>query len=297
MKKIKFHQVDAFTEKLFGGNPAGVVLNADLLTDDEMQKVAREINLSETAFVLKSDNYDFKIRYFTPQKEVKFCGHATVGTLHSHALEQIFGIEKGKITNFKVETGAGIIEMAVNYTHGIKIEFDAPEIKLKKSQYSHQQIAKILGIAPEAIDHTKPICREETNNFIYMTIKSLNELGKINYDFEKAKEFAEKETIVVFCLLTNETFSDSNKVHSRVFGPAIGLVEDPVTGATQGALAAYLDEYEIEDTVGKIIGSEQGNFVDRPGSLEIKLQKDDGFYKARIFATAKHVFSTVIDIE
>lgn len=95
MKIIDLHQVDAFTDKLFGGNPAGVVTNADGLTEEEMQKIAREMNLSETAFVLKptQDGADVRLCFYTPPGDrIKFCGHATIGTLFQLAQLNLYGL-------------------------------------------------------------------------------------------------------------------------------------------------------------------------------------------------------------
>src|ERR1041385_4985743 len=100
MKKITIHQTDAFTDSIFGGNPAGVVLDANYLTDEEMKNIAREMNLSESAFVLKptQKTADIKIRYFTCGKEeIKFCGHATIATLYEIGRTGAFGTEKNGV--------------------------------------------------------------------------------------------------------------------------------------------------------------------------------------------------------
>jgi PhzF family phenazine biosynthesis protein len=90
MKEVIVHQIDSFTKEKFKGNPAGVVLNAEHLTADEMQLIARELNNSETAFVFRpeqNENFDYHVRYFTPTTEVPICGHATIGALYAKAIE------------------------------------------------------------------------------------------------------------------------------------------------------------------------------------------------------------------
>ncbi len=296
MRVVPIAQVDAFTTSLFGGNPAGVVLDASHLSEIEMQQIAQEFNLSETAFVLPSKSHNFKLRYFTPTKEVKFCGHATVGALHALAKTHRYNMQPQGEYHFKVETGAGVIPMTVNYksTNEIQILFDSPKIDLVATSYSHQDIAAALGIGINILDQTKPIMREKTNDFIFLTVKNLNSLGKVQYDHETAKKFAEKEQVIVFCLLTPETFNSQNRVHVRVFGPAIGLKEDPVTGAIQGGLAAYLLENQLVPSNTSLIGSEQGNFVNRPGQLKVVVKKQGKHYQAIIHATAVSVFESQI---
>jgi PhzF family phenazine biosynthesis protein len=297
--KIDFTQVDVFTTELFGGNPAGIVLDARKLTPSLMQKIAREINLSETAFLLPSKKADFKLRYFTPTKEVKFCGHATVGTLHALAYTGKFGMKPGKKYYFKVETSAGIIPMSANFIHAdnIAISFNAPTIKLKKANFNHKKLSQALGIPENVFNKDLPIMIEETNSFIYATVENLRTLGNVNYDYDSAEKFSKEHNIVVFCLLTNQTKDKKNDVHSRVFGPLIGLVEDPVTGATQGALGAYLLQNKILPESTSTINSEQGHFVGRPGNLQIKISKNDkGKYQAKIHARAVSVFETTIKI-
>ena len=114
MRAFKLLQVDTFTNKLFSGNPAAVVFNAESLSDEEMKKITREMNLSETAFILPSKLGDFRLRYFTPAgNEIKFCGHATVGALHAIACENEFGITEIGTFPLKVETGVGLMDMFV----------------------------------------------------------------------------------------------------------------------------------------------------------------------------------------
>src|SRR5258708_39190645 len=116
MRKIEIHQVDAFTDKIFGGNPAAVVFAADVLTEEEMKNIAREMNLSETAFVLrpKKKKASIKLRFFTSEKaEIKFCGHTTIATLYALAKEERFGMNKEGTFTLQVETNAGVLSMTV----------------------------------------------------------------------------------------------------------------------------------------------------------------------------------------
>src|SRR5690606_33769632 len=113
MRKYRIKQVDAFTDRVFGGNPAGVVPEAEGLSEDEMQNIASEMNLSETAFILPSDKADFAIRWFTPKTEVPFCGHATVASLHVLAEEGNLGMDRNGVFSLQIETLIGILAVDV----------------------------------------------------------------------------------------------------------------------------------------------------------------------------------------
>ena len=155
LQKVGVHQVDAFTSQRFGGNPAGVCLDAEALDDATMRKIARELNLSETSFVLPSRMGHFRMRYFTPNgHEVGFCGHSTVGALYMIAKEHRFGIEKVGKYAFDVETLYGLLKMEVEIDdqeeiRELKLTLN---IKLKRTQITHADVAKAAGFAKERLD-------------------------------------------------------------------------------------------------------------------------------------------------
>lgn len=305
MEKIRVNQVDAFTTELFGGNPAAVVLDGSGLDESTMRKIAREMNLSETAFILPSEKGDFRLRYFTPPgDEIKFCGHATIGALHEISVEKMFGISSPKEYLFKVETDVGVLDMKVDYKgeSDIKIKFSSPKIDLIESKYSHKEIADALGIELDKLDQTRPVMLEKTNNYLYLTVKSLKDLESLKVDFASAKKFAKKDEVIVYCLMVGETLNEENNIHTRGFAPLVGVNEDPVTGSMQGGLAAYahmnglLKERDSKVTDDDWeVRVEQGHFIGRPGYLTTILKyKED--YEAEINASAVHVFSTEINL-
>lgn len=164
-KKVHVHQVDAFTNTKFEGNPAGVVLDADDLDEATMRKIARELNLSETAFVLSSNKAAFQMRYFTPTgHEIAFCGHPTVGALFMIAKEKRFGIEQEGHYPFKVETLCGILNMEAKIENHdeIKVAYEAPKINLKESSLSHFAVSKAAGFDENLVNPVFPIMYEET---------------------------------------------------------------------------------------------------------------------------------------
>lgn len=295
MRTYKIHHIDSFTNTQFGGNPTVTVLDADTLHLNEMQKIAREMNLSETGFVLASEKADFRLRFFTPPgDEIKFCGHATVGALCTIAREGLFGCTRPK-NNFKIETNAGIINCEIDLSNPKQPHFifDAPKIELVPSHYSVEEVIAGLGIGKEFIDDSKPVMLEKTNNYLYLTARNLDALGKITPNFQKAVEFARKDRNVIFCLLTNEAFSSDNHIHARGFAPLVGVPEDPFTGSMQGGLAAYAIAQGIVKSSQKWIGVEQGHFMERPGSVKLEVTELDPIH-VRLYAEAVRVFASEI---
>ena len=180
-KKIKVHQVDAFTSEKFGGNPAGVVLDASNLDETSMRKIARELNLSETAFVLPSKKATFQMRYFTPTGHaIAFCGHSTVGALYMIAKEKRFGIDKAGLYPFDVETPCGILKMEAKIDNNdeIQVAYESPTIKLVQTKISPFDIAKAGGFDEHLINTSFPVMYEETNKDLFVVIKSLKAFKK-----------------------------------------------------------------------------------------------------------------------
>lgn len=298
MKAIRIHQVDAFTDVLFGGNPTAVVLDADHLNDQDMRNLAREMNLSESTFVLKSDEADFRLRYFTPPgDEIKFCGHATVGALATISRLGLYGAAPGQQKQLSFQTNAGVLNADLIYPDVVDpiIIFDATHVDLVEAHYELESVRAALDIPREYIDWSRPLMLEKTNNYVYFTINNLSQLEKINLDVRGAIDFAKEDRIVVFCALTTETVDKGNHVHARGYAPLVGVPEDPFTGSMQGGLAGYLVANDMVSTELSFIGSEQGHFIGRPGHVKIELIRGEQF-KARLHARAVHVFSTEMNL-
>ncbi len=297
MKKVLLHQTDAFTTKLFGGNPAGVVTDANGLTDETMKNIAREMNLSETAFVLKPTKKaaDVKLRYFTSGKaEVKFCGHATIAALYEIARNGLFGTEKSGIYSFFIETNAGVLEMdIIKKSHeDISVQFTAPQVSLETYKSQYKTCAKRFGISERVMDTRYPVMIDTNLHYLYIVIKSLQDLGSLAFDFQLIKENFKDEGVVVFCLLTPETFEKGNTVHARGLAPLVGVPEDPFTGSMQAGLATYATKNGIvAENTAKIL-TEQGHFIGRPGYATIEKKED----RYTVTGNAVHVFSTELTL-
>lgn len=298
-KKVRIHQVDAFTNERFRGNPAGVVLDAEGLDESTMRKIARELNLSETAFVLPSEKGMFQMRYFTPTgHEVNFCGHSTVGALYMIAKERRFGVDKPGHYQFDVETSCGVLKMEAELQEEeeIKVAYESPTIHLRHSKISHKEVAQAAGFAEGLIDSSFPVMYEETNQDLFVVIRSLKDLKKIECDSKSLAQFSKQHGIVALCLLCPQAIDSKNQFHMRCFAPLVGIPEDPFTGSVLGGLTAYVDTHALLPTGTSTFRVEQGHFIDRPGVVKVEFSRKLKTYQVKVFAQAVHCFSTEINL-
>ena len=245
--KIAIKQVDAFTTKPFGGNPAGVVTGADELTEEQMKKIAKEMNLSETAYVLTPSlpGADLRIRWFTPSSEVKLCGHGTIASFYALAEEGKFGMTEPGKYSFKLETKSGIlpVEVVKESDKAIKVLFTLPVPVFEKFDVNLEKMSKILGTQRTSIRTDIPVMRD--NFQLAIPLISLKTLFELKPDFNLMIEYSKKTGIQAFTPLSTETVEKESLVHTRCFVPIHGVNEDPVTGSSQGPLSVYLSEVGI----------------------------------------------------
>lgn len=296
MRTIELHQLDAFTNELFGGNPTGVVSNADELTEQDMQHIAREMNVSETAFVLDSTqtDADFRLRFFTPAgAEIDFCGHATIGALAQLARLGRYSLDKDSHTTH-VQTNAGTLPMAATSKNGTpEITFTAPGINMEAYELQSNALAQKLGIPPELIDDQAITLIDRNLRYVYIPTVSLEKLGGQVFDFSRIKQQFADEKIVVFCLYSNETISQESDLHARGLAPLVGVDEDPFTGSMQAGLVQAAKKNSYIPQGQEIIRSEQGHFIGRPGAAVIHHSKTGDI---TVSAQAVSVFSTTLEL-
>lgn len=262
---MQVYTLQAFAKNSKGGNPAGVVLVADNLTDGEMQQIATVIGLSETAFVSRSKVADYRVRFFTPKKEVDFCGHATIATFY---LMRFINILKRGI--YTQETNAGVLKIEVD-THSIVMAQPTPsfyEIVDKKS------IAKSLNILESDIVDELPVQVVSTGlKDIIIPVKSLEILQRIAPSFDKVKRISEKYNAVGYHVFTMETLKKGSAAHCRNFAPLLGINEEAATGSASGALGAYMLEHGVVQAPVKL-KLEQGYIMHNPSEIVVDLKKD-----------------------
>lgn len=215
--RIQLFQADAFTDSIFGGNPAAVCPLKEWISDELMQKIAGENNLSETAFFVKEGDV-FGLRWFTPESEVDLCGHATLAT--AHILFKELGYEKEQI-NFETESGRLIVKK-----EGDRLVMDFPSNEMPQVE-APPILFQALGI--------KPISNTYKTDDYMVVLDSEKELLRLNPDFRMLREVNARGVIVT---------APGNEVDfvSRFFAPQVGIDEDPVTGSAHTKLTPYWSE-------------------------------------------------------
>jgi PhzF family phenazine biosynthesis protein len=272
--KIKAKIVNAFTDSSEGGNPAGVVLNSPELNDKQMTYITKQLKVSETAFVFPSRKADFKVRFFSPNIEVDLCGHATIATFFTMALEEIFDKKLNMILT--QETKAGLLPVSIEFfddgsVNRVMMSQDKPI--LKDIHLDISEISDSLNLSKGNINESLPIQAVSTGLFtLPICIKSYQVLKSIKPDFDNIREICEKYNFGSYHLFTFETLEARSVYHARNFAPVYGINEDPVTGTANGAVCSYLLLNKIIHE--NILICEQGDIIGRPGRVFVEIVKN-----------------------
>lgn len=300
MKKFIVYQIDSFTKDLFKGNPAGVVVNADGLSVDQMQFIARELNNSETSFLFSpdGDDCDGVIRYFTPKAEVPTCGHATIAAMYAKAIE-----ENLSSSVYRMRTKIGVLPFELIKTNNdYKVIMTQGKIEFEDSLKGEfkEKVLKGLDLNEKDLDDRCPVQVVSTGHSkVMIGIKSRDKLNKLS---PKLTELSELSKIIKCNGYFVFTFdSDSNEIltYGRMFAPAIGIIEDPVTGNANGPLGAYLVHHRIVDTSKEefCFKSRQGEAINRLGTVEVKVKIENGKpVLVQVAGEAVIVFKTELEI-
>ena len=273
--KYTFYQVDVFTSSPLGGNPLAVFPEAEGLDGATMQKIAREMNLSETTFVLPHGNLpvDYTVRIFTPEKELPFAGHPTLGT--AHILREI-GKVSGGDHPVKLAMEAGIITVDLGDKENL-LYMAQPLPEFQPPLDYAEKIAELIDLPASAIDSNYyPIQIVSTGlPVLFVPIISLEALRQIDLDTTRAKQVLASLGTDMIYTFTLQTVHSSATVHSRAFAPALGIIEDPATGSAAGALGAYLCKNNlVSKQERKNIFIEQGYEIGRPASLYVDIESE-----------------------
>jgi len=271
--KINVKKVNAFTESPEGGNPAGVVLDSPDLTDEQMKHVSKVLSVSETAFVLPSKKADYKIRFFSPDVEVDLCGHATIATFFTMALDGVFPPYIKTVVN--QETKSGVLPVVIYFSDETvdRVMMIQATPRCKDICLDISILADSLNISVDEIDNSLPKQIVSTGLFtLPLCVKSLDILKIINPDFEKIKKLCNRFGVGSFHLFTFETIESDSIYHARNFAPVYGINEDPVTGTANGAVCSYLIKNKIVKDRNLIC--EQGDIMGRPGRVFVEIDRD-----------------------
>jgi trans-2,3-dihydro-3-hydroxyanthranilate isomerase len=286
MKQYRFIQVDVFTDKPFGGNPLAVFPDAEGLTTDEMQCLAREMNLSETTFVLppQARDADFKVRIFTPATELPFAGHPVVGT--HWVMAHLGRVQLSEpVTRVHFELGVGVLPADLHVASGKvqRVVMTQARPTFHAVLEDVTDLATGLGLPPEAITKTGLPVQVVSTGLPQMMVpvRSLVEVRRLSIArldmaaLTRACDAVGSQHVLVF---TFETEQAGSTVHVRMFAPADGVPEDPATGSANGALAAYLVHHKAVPLTAPTvyITSEQGIELSRPSTLYLEADIEGG---------------------
>jgi PhzF family phenazine biosynthesis protein len=300
MKNRIVYQIDSFTKEQFKGNPAGVVVNADGLTDFQMQQIASELNNSETAFLFSPDDSDCDgvIRYFTPKTEVPTCGHATIAAMYARALE-----DNLDSCILQIKTKIGVLPFEISKKNGdyqVTMTQGKFELSNPLDDKITYRLLTALGVSQADLLEKCPIQIASTGHSkVMIGIKGRTRLNDLNPNFNDLAGLSKVIGCNGYFVFTFDTDDQGIMTCGRMFAPAIGVNEDPVTGNANGPLGGYLIQNKIVDHNGTLFefNGKQGEKMGRPGIVHVHVKiENDKPALIQIKGDAVVVFKTEIEI-
>jgi len=275
MKNQPFYIVDVFAERRYTGNQLAVFRNAESLPDYEMQQLAREMKYSETTFILSDEMREggYDVRIFTPETELPFAGHPTLGT--SYIIQQ--EIVKERIDKIMLNLKIGKIPVTLNYVE------ERPELLWMKQiqpifgeTFSPDLISKVLRLDKTDINTHFPIQEVSTGvPCIIVPLKTLDAVKRASIDRNRYYELVNKLTVKTLLIFSTETYGKENDLNVRFFADYYGVPEDPATGSGNGCLAGYLVKHNFFGRDQINFRVEQGYEINRPSLLFLLASKKE----------------------
>jgi trans-2,3-dihydro-3-hydroxyanthranilate isomerase len=272
MEQRKFYILDVFTGQKYAGNQLAVFRNTSGIQAGEMQQIAREINFSETTFILSEEpnNGGYDVRIFTPKEEVPFAGHPTLGTAFLIRSELLGGKAETVTLNLKVG------QIPVTFARDGSGEMKQKE-PIFGARHDRRILAEVLGLDIAEIDSHLPIQEVSTGlSFFIVPLGSLNALKKAKVDLEKYYHLIAHTQAKGILVFTREPREPGEDMAVRVFVDYFGVPEDPATGSANGCLAGYLAEHQVLGSGDVDVTVGQGHEVGRPSRIHLRAQKHAG---------------------
>ncbi len=285
MDRARYLLVDVFTDRPFGGNQLAVFVEGDRVPEALMQPIAREMNLSETTFVLppRDAANTLALRIFTPLQELPMAGHPTVGSAFALAVDGRLGGE----TELRFEEGVGVIPVELELTGGRPAGawMDQPLPEFGPVLEDRQAAARMLGL--ETADLADDLPLEVVScglPFLYVPLASLAAVERASLRMDLWWQLLDGFASSHVYLFSRETVDPAATVHARMFAPAAGVPEDPATGSASGPLACYLVRYGLAgDGERAKVRCEQGLEIGRPSRIEVEVWRDgDAVRRVRV---------------
>lgn len=294
-RRIRVYQVDAFTRERFTGNPAGVVLDADTLSETEMLAIARELNKADTAFVLRPDgpDHDLRVRFFTPRTEAGFVGHATI------AAHYVLDHAPGR--RYRQRQKSGMVEVEVRGSgeeRRIAVRQEPPPVGRELNERERLAVLDALALSTNDLDPRCPprVCGTSSARLL-LGVRGSEQLKQLRPDAGRLTTLSAQLGAPGYFVFTLTPQRPEALTESRMFCPALGIPEDPVSGNAHGLLAAYLLEHRLLERSSGRSGfcGLQGQPLGRPGRVEVELEIANGALAAVwIVGQAVLIFETGI---
>ncbi|GAC1666020.1 MAG: PhzF family phenazine biosynthesis protein [Ktedonobacteraceae bacterium] len=279
MRTYHYHLVDVFTKRAFGGNQLAVFTDGRGLASEEMQAIAKEMNLSESTFVLpaRDARSDFHVRIFTPALELPLAGHPTVGTAFVLARERMLGELKSEMTT-TFEEGVGLISVTLKAQAGMlqSIAMRQPLPTFGPYFTDRAAIAQMLSLDERDFAEGLPLEVVSCGvPFLYAPVKSLAALRAVRFRRDVWERVLQNFVASQIFVFTQEVEVAGSATHCRMFAPAMGISEDPATGAAHGPLGSYLVRHKLIESVAgwSEFVSEQGFEMGRPSFLQVTIEQ------------------------
>jgi PhzF family phenazine biosynthesis protein len=299
-RTVNVFQIDVFTTQLFAGNPAGVVLGAERLSEAEMQALARELNNSDSAFVLPPDgpDHDVQLRFFTPTREVGFVGHASVA---AHVARLAAG--QGKVGKLRQKARTGIYDVEVSGSSAaprVSVAIPAPQFQPPIDAGTRTRLLDIFGIDTAALDPKCPVVvTKRTSTRLMIGLRSADLLASLQPNLEELKRMTPHVGADGYFLFVRDAHGPGT-TESRLFSPVLGIAEDPVSGNAHGMLGAYLvvnSLLPVSDGRARLRGY-QGRSMQRAGEVDVEVEVSGGEpTRIHISGAARVVFTTEIALD
>jgi trans-2,3-dihydro-3-hydroxyanthranilate isomerase len=290
----RYYTLDVFTSTRFQGNPLAVFTDGDSLSNDQMQAIAREMNLAETVFVQKpSDERALaRLRIFTTQQELKLAGHPVIGTWFLLAELGVVPAQEGGV-HVMQQTGAGVLPVEIRFKDGRPqlVTMTQTEAAFRPIKFKKSALAKALGLAPKDFEpELDPECVNTGIFNLMVPLRNRAALGKIAMNMFELRKLLGKNTTMAYCF----ALGGNGKVFSRGMLPW-ETYEDPATGSAAGSLGAYLVRHG-KLAPGHTLSILQGEEMGRPSHIEVQVTQSGKKLVPRVSGAAVRVFEGTIRV-
>lgn len=275
MKKFHFKKIDAFATQQSGGNPAGYIWldSKDDISITEMQRIAQELKgfVNEVGFMYKTGENKFGLKFYSSEREVDFCGHATIAIMYD-LLKNNDNLRKYNL--LKIQTNRGELEVENRIEHENAVFIMSPIPQVKKEIPDIEKILTGLKIQVNEVDRSLPIKIINAGLWtLIVPIKTLKSILSISPNINELKEFCIDSGIDIIEVFTKDVANKTHDYRTRVFAPTFGYLEDPATGSGNSALGYYLLENDMWNR--KTITIEQNEKIDNYNIVKLQKKQDD----------------------